>query len=161
VGVFVFLRPDPAAAAEIARFGDVPAADVHLTLRFLGSRSDLPPGAADRLRRELGALAARRRAFLALVARQGMFMGDREDAVYATADSPELAPLRADVVRAADAAGVRGDDSHAFVPHLTLGRVPHGSSWDRPPPFLRVRFDAVWISWSKGETEAFRFAGDR
>lgn len=161
MGVFVFLRPDAASAAEIARFADVPAGDLHLTLRFLGSRADLPAGASDRLRRELGAVAARRRTVLALVARQGRFVGDGEDAVYATADSPEIAPLRADVVRASLSAGVRGDDSHAFVPHITVGRVPSGAAWGRPPPFLRVRFDALWVSWAKGETEAFRFAAGR
>lgn len=161
MGVFIGLRPDPASAAEIARFAEVPAADLHLTLRFLGDRAALPPGSIPKLREQLADLARSERVLFALVGWTGRFLSEHVDVIYAGVEAPALDPLHERVSRAVLAAGVRGDDTFDFTPHITLGRVASGVAWPRPSPFLRVRFDALWLSLGRGERDRFPFSGRR
>jgi RNA 2',3'-cyclic 3'-phosphodiesterase len=122
----------------------VPAANLHLTLAFLGSRSAedgsavaaLLPGVA----RDVGTLETA----------GALWLPPRRPGVLtvALAAGPALAALQADLVAAlADAIGFE-PERRAFRPHVTVGRVPRGTriaAGSLSPPALAFASPALTL----------------
>jgi len=128
--LFVALRPPPAIRAQlIAAMGDVPHArwqddeQLHLTLRFIGE-VDRPQ--AEDIAAALGQV--RGAAPEIAIAGVGRFeKGGRTDTIWAgIAPRGPLTKLHASVDRALGQAGV-APDRRAFLPHITLARLPRGA----------------------------------
>jgi 2'-5' RNA ligase len=125
--LFVALRPPPAIRALlIAAMGGVPHArwqddeQLHLTLRFIGE-VDRPR--AEDIAAALGQVHAEPAAIA--IAGAGRFeKSGRTDAIWAgVAPRQPLAELHARVNRALAQAGV-APDTRAYLPHITLARLP-------------------------------------
>lgn len=113
---------DGAAAPELRR---VPAANLHVTLVFLGSRSAAEAVAAGTL------LRARRLGPLHTAG--ALWLPPRKPGVLAVKlrNEPRLVALHRELTAAlADAIGL-APDRHRFRPHVTVARVPRGTRADR------------------------------
>lgn len=128
--LFVALRPPPAIRALLAAaMGGVPHArwqddeQLHLTLRFVGE-VDRP--LAEDIAAALGQVHAATP--MVSIAGVGRFArAGRTDAIWAgVAPRQPLAELHARVDRALAQAGV-APDPRAYLPHVTLARLPRGA----------------------------------
>lgn len=119
----------PLRAALADSVGWVPAANLHLTLRFVGPR---PAAFVPRLADGLATAAEVGPAFAMRLAGVGTFpAGSRPRIVWAGVDpSPALLRLHRAVDEAAARCGIPGED-RPFHPHVTLGRVRSGARLDR------------------------------
>ncbi len=116
------------AAAAPPELRRVPAANMHLTLVFLGTRSE------DEAARVAEALVARKRRRLGLLHSAGaLWLPPRRPGVLAVAlrDDPELTIFQREFTNALDAAIGVAPDRHAFRPHVTVARVPRRTRFDR------------------------------
>ncbi|MGN6270517.1 MAG: RNA 2',3'-cyclic phosphodiesterase [Sphingomonas sp.] len=129
--LFVALRPPPAIRASLAAaMGGVPHArwqddeQLHLTLRFIGE-VDRPQ--AEDIAAALGQVHAE--APVVAIAGVGRFTrAGRTDAIWAgVAPRQPLADLHARVDRALAQAGL-APDNRAYLPHVTLARLPRGAA---------------------------------
>jgi phage I-like protein/2'-5' RNA ligase len=147
-GACVVLPVPARLAARLALPGGEPAADLHVSLAYIGEAAGIEPETRDTLRARLAALAAGAAPLDALLGGVGRFSGDEADALYLSVDAHELGPLRALVLAACERAGAKLDTTHGFNPHLTLAYLAHddASPYDRAEP-ERVRFGelALWL----------------
>lgn len=116
---------DAAAPPQLRR---VPAANLHLTLVFLGTRSEEE---AARVTEALVVRARRRLGLLHTAA--ALWLPPRRPGVLAVAlrENPELTRLQREFAAALDGAIGLAPDRHAFRPHVTVARVPRRTPFDR------------------------------
>ena len=161
-GACVVLPVPARLAARLALPGGEPAADLHVSLAYLGEADALSAGAREALGNALALVAAGRAPVDALLGGVGRFSGETEDALYLSVDAHELGALRSAVLAACEASGAQLDTTHGFNPHLTLAYLAHddASPYDRAEP-ERVRFGelALWLggertSWPLATPEA-------
>lgn len=140
---------DAAAPAAVRR---VPAANLHVTLAFLGSRDErqavavaaLLPGLA----RPLGALHTA----------GALWLPPRRPGVLsvALADGEELAALHAQLTAALEAAIGFAREQRPFRPHVTVGRVARGTRIDArrelDPPAPDLSFSADGLTLYRSHT---------
>jgi 2'-5' RNA ligase len=122
-----------------------PAANLHLTLRFLG---DTTPAQRVQIEAFLAAIAAAAPPFSLAVGAAGAFPNLRKPNILwldFTGDLPQLLPLQARVEDAARAAGF-APETRAFTPHLTIARAQKsatGSQLQRAGDSLRAALAAA------------------
>lgn len=130
---------DQAAPPEVRR---VPHENLHVTLAFLGSRSDAEAAAA----REL--LPALARPLGELCTGGALWLPPRRPGVLSLAleTTPTLAALHDDLVAALGSAIGFEPERRRFRPHVTVGRVARATRVDTrdalDPPAPRLRFQA-------------------
>lgn len=116
---------DTAAPPQLRR---VPAANLHLTLVFLGTRSE------EQAARVAEALVAQKRRRIGLLHTAGaLWLPPRRPGVLAVAlrEHPELTAFQREFTTALDAAIGLAPDRHGFRPHVTVARVPRRTRFDR------------------------------
>lgn len=116
---------DTAAPPQLRR---VPAANLRLTLVFLGTRS------GEEAARVAEALVARERRRLGLLHTAGaLWLPPRRPGVLAVAlrDDPELSLFQHEFTTALDEAVGVAPDRHDFRPHVTVARVPRRTRFER------------------------------
>ncbi|HYF58899.1 MAG TPA: RNA 2',3'-cyclic phosphodiesterase [Burkholderiaceae bacterium] len=126
--LFLAIEPDDAARAALAALAErvaaatgaraVPAANLHLTLVFLG---EVDPARVDALRDATAGVAARHPAFDLVFDVPGAFAGARVAWLAPSAPPPGLLALQAALARACVGAGVT-IDARRYAPHVTLAR---------------------------------------
>jgi 2'-5' RNA ligase len=141
---------DRAAPEGVRR---VPAANLHLTLAFLGSRSADAAAAVAALlpdlARDLGTLETA----------GALWLPPRRPGVLtvALAATSRLVALQSDLLAALEAAIAFEPERRAFHPHVTVGRVPRGArihtrDLDPPPPTLA--FEPAALTLYRSHTAA-------
>jgi RNA 2',3'-cyclic 3'-phosphodiesterase len=142
---------DAAAPAAVRR---VPAANLHVTLAFLGARSEADAGAVGAL------LAGLARPLEPLHGAGALWLPPRRPGVLAVAlrGGPDLSSLQADLV-AGLAAGIGFEaERRPFRPHVTVGRVRRGTPVDThralDPPAPELAFAPAALTLYRSHTGA-------
>lgn len=145
--VMVALYPPPELAAELALQGGEAPQELHVTLAYLGRRSELA-APLDRLAKALRLV--RSAPLSGTLGGVGRFSAsastDGQDVVYASVDVPGLEDVRQALLAALDLAGAAPAAAHGFVPHLTLAYVDPAA----PSPLQRleprpIRFTDIYL----------------
>lgn len=136
-------------AQAIALPDGVPAAELHLTLAYLGKAAELSPETISKLNNAM-AIMRGRGVLAGRISGLGLFnkiQNDGTQALYASFDSVELAEFREELLDILDTAGVALPAEHGFTPHITLGYVPAGSELPALAlPELPVTFEALTLA---------------
>jgi 2'-5' RNA ligase len=115
-GCMLALYPGPALAAELAIPGGLAAAELHVTVAYLGNAADVDlaglTAAAEKL--------LDRPAAEAVIGGHGRFTGAPQDVIIALLDGPALEDLRRDTLTALSDAGIDVPREHGYTAHLTL-----------------------------------------
>lgn len=136
-GIMVALMLPASVAASLALPGGLPAAELHVTLAYLGDVQDVDDAARflPDLLAAVGEVAEEYGPVEGTVGGVGRFCGDGgDDPFYASLDAPRLDELRTDLVRELRDAGIEPSSTHGFTPHIALSYVPAGD----PPPLPRL-----------------------
>jgi HK97 family phage portal protein len=125
--------------------------ELHLTLAYLGDSADLK-FSQEELRVALKIFAAKHSALrgtIGGIGRMPAMDGMDQVALYALFDSPELPAFRESLVSTLKAAGIFPDETHGFVPHITLGYIPvDATEIPAELPSLPVQFRDVVLAWA-------------
>ena len=155
----------PQEAAGIAVDGGEAAADLHLTLAWLGAMGDLPADAAERARAAVAAFAYGADPIEADLAGIGVFDAsegsDWQEVYYAAVESDELLDFRGELCEALARVGLppRGMGALDYTPHITLRYVPAGTDpGAMPVPRGTLTLDAVTLAVGGART-AFPLRG--
>jgi 2'-5' RNA ligase len=144
--LFIGLRLSAADRRRLARSATDPADDLHVTMTFHGKVSKLPADAHARAVRAVQAVARSHGPVSARVLRSARFEGPEQDVVYAALRAPGVVKLRTALATALSAEGLAPDATHAYTPHVTLGKVPHGAPWPPPePPAVDLAFGSIYV----------------
>ncbi|SCL15071.1 2'-5' RNA ligase family protein [Micromonospora inyonensis] len=134
-------------AAGLAVPGGLPAAELHVTLAYLGKA--LTDAQRDQVAAITGEVAAAHPPLTGQVGGLGQFPpGDDGVPVWSPVDVPGLAELRHDLVARLAAAGLPVSGDRGFTPHMTLTYLADGDTPPAPVPPTTVRFDA--LTWTHG-----------
>jgi 2'-5' RNA ligase len=141
---------DRSAPAAVRR---VPAANLHLTLAFLGSRSSEDAAAVTAL---LPACAQRDVGVLETA--DALWLPPRRPGVLAVAlrESAPLAALHADVAAALAGAIAFAPEARPFRPHVTVGRIRRGTrigARELDPPVPELAFEPVALTLYRSHTD--------
>ena len=136
-------------AQAIALPDGVPAAELHLTLAYLGKAAELSPETIGKLNNAL-AIMRGRGVVQGRISGLGLFnkiQTDGTQALYASFDSPELVEFREELLDILETAGLELPEEHGFTPHITLGYVAAGSELPALAlPELPVTFEALTLA---------------
>lgn len=146
-GVMVAWWPDPEFAKQLAKYGDIPPEEIHLTIAYFGksdpmSDQDLAgfiTGLSEKLI-ECQPLAGNINGW-------GVFnpseSSDNKPVLYAAADVPGLDELRHKIVKCAKDCGVELPTEHGYSPHITLSyALPENTNI----PTIPLNITAVTLS---------------
>lgn len=147
-GVMVAFMLPPEVAEHLAIPGGVRPENLHITMAYLGDREDM---ADSQLRAIAEAVQFAAQSWPwpipVTISGTGRFEDvggeQREDAIYAAVDSPDLMRLRQALE---DMLGPQIASEHAFRPHVTLAYIPHGA--DSPVDVIghhSVVFDSIQL----------------
>jgi len=150
-GIMVAIWPPKQVAADLAVARGEPASKLHITLAFIGKRSELGIGttypALEKVVREVG---ARHGPLTIGLGATGKFPitenSDGKHPFYASVVSPGLLAVRRDLVASLKAAGVSYSTDHGFKPHMTLAYLEPGQVEPKVSPdssFVADRFGAA------------------
>lgn len=148
-GVMVALMLDEPTAAKLAIANGVPAAELHVTLAFLGDAADLGELGIARAAAAVDSMVRWRSPIAGTVSGYGRFQAsedDGKDVFYASPDIAGLEALRGDIVQALAEVGVPISTAHGFTPHISLAYLEPGSA--NPVDSvesLELRFAAVSV----------------
>jgi 2'-5' RNA ligase len=121
-GVMVALRLPLRVAEAVALPGGEAPWDLHLTLVYLGSASEVGTERLNELHDRIAAVCSRTEPFAGTISGYGRFRPDGDtDVIWAHLDAPELPALRHAVLQAASDSAVEQAGDHGFTPHVTLG----------------------------------------
>jgi 2'-5' RNA ligase len=166
--LFVALELSADARAALAAWADaaappivrrIPAENLHVTLAFLGSRSeDEATTVGARLADVIRPLAALRTA-------RPLWLPRRHPGVLTVAlrDDEQLSGLQADLAAELESAIDFEPEPRRFRPHITVGRVPRGTridtrpDLDPPVPDVEVRAPALTLYCSHTGAEGARY----
>lgn len=143
-GAMVALFPSAALAKKLALPGGEPAADLHVTLAFLGKAADIDGdaviAAVKRAVQEYGPMKGE-------ISGVGRFSIPDGDAFYASVDLPDLPSFRQGLLAALDTEKAPADKKHGFSPHMTLAYIDADEEipLDRMEP-VPVTFDSVVVA---------------
>lgn len=115
-GCMIALYPPPEVAATLTVDGGLPAADMHVTVCYLGDAADIDGD----LLREVVAELAERQPFTAQLAGHARFTGGDKDVIVALVDSADLEDLRRDTLDALYERGIQPPRDHGYTAHLTI-----------------------------------------
>lgn len=139
-------------AAGISADQAPPAAEMHLTLAYLGQVSDIPAEKQAMVREQVLRVAQSvADAHLPLTGKvngHGIFENGEERAYWATFDSPALPALRQELVNKLNGAGVPISLLHGFTPHITLAYLSAGQEMpSESPGQVTLAFDRLTVAW--------------
>jgi 2'-5' RNA ligase len=117
-GAMVALYPSPEVAQQLAVADGEPAADLHLTLAFLGEASAVEN--PERLAQVVQGVALSTPPLSGEVSGVGHFTAGEDPVTYASPEVPGLSEFRHRIVEALEGAGYEPSQEHGFTPHLTL-----------------------------------------
>jgi HK97 family phage prohead protease len=157
-GVIAALFLPSALASELAARAAVampdadlmPAADMHITLCYLGDSTALPDELRGRVAEALAAWSASAPPVEGLISGMGRFNAPEGEPtpVYASFDGPTLVAFRTALLEALAAAGAAHVSEHGFDPHITLGYLPaEAATPDLQIEAIPARFDTVTLAW--------------
>ena len=157
-GVAVVL-PAPGVASLYPT--ETPAADLHVTLAFLGPAAGMPADAFEVITRAVIAWADRTAPITGTLGGIGRFpTGPDGDPVYVPFDSETIAAARAALVAALAGAGFAPAQGHGFVPHLTVAYVAPGDPTPAPMAATPMTFDRVSV-WFGGSRRDVMLTGEK
>lgn len=123
-GVMVALYPAADVAGKIAIPKGEPAAELHVTLAFLGKQDTIKTADLDRLRTVVAGWAASTPPIEGEISGAGLFAAqdtpDGKPVTYASVDCPLLPKYREHLVHLLKHAGFKVSQDHGFTPHITL-----------------------------------------
>lgn len=152
-GIMICLRPDDATAARLAITDGTPAADLHVTLAYLGKVGE---DGNDQARYEDVEQVVRQYAQIAAplsgeVAGIGEFTASGTEnggvPLIALVDVPGLNGWREALMRNLARLDVPVAENHGYTPHMTLGYDMPVSDVPESVPGTALAFDAVWLVW--------------
>ncbi|MGW2221539.1 2'-5' RNA ligase family protein [Nonomuraea sp. NPDC001684] len=148
----------PADVAQaVAVEGGLPAAELHVTLAYLGEGLDDAALAEAALVVEKVAAAAG--PLSGIIGGVGIFPeGDDGIPAWVPVDVPGLTELRQKVVSALDEAGIWYAADHGFTPHMTLTYLQPGDPMPAPVEVTPVEFGALTLA-VEDDHEDFPLAG--
>lgn len=130
-GVMIAVKLPTDLASQLAIAGGEVATDLHVTLAYLGRRSELDQQLLEKLPTLVAGLAARWAPLSGTVGGLGRFnasnTSDGLDVLYASVDVPGLGLRRAELVDALAELGLPARTDHDFTPHVTLRYIAPGS----------------------------------
>lgn len=133
------------AAAALAITGGEPIEKLHLTLAYCPY--DGTPEQASRIEVAVGQWAAQSMPCWGVVTGGAVLVGGEEWACVALIDSYSIADLRESLVAHLQAVDIYPSTDHAFLPHITIGYVPTGSTITMPvPESIDIEFDTVGVA---------------
>ena len=149
-GIMVAFFLDSKTARQLALPDGEPAADLHITLAYLGDRSQYDAAQLTRLKQCVAAYAGQTSPLSGEVSGIGRFTAVPQGAptpFYASADIPALPAWRQGLVDALMQAGFAVNQQHGYTPHITLAYLDA----DAPAPLERVpalplSFDVAWLA---------------
>jgi uracil-DNA glycosylase family 4 len=162
-GVAVIFRIPPNTAKAIALENGQPPEDLHCTVAYLGSMSEVGVDGLARAKRVLERCAVHPPLKGALSGIGRFAGGDAGDVVYASVDVPGLGAFRAALVDELVMSGVPVSMEHDYTPHVTLTRLRPDQATPPLGDALRMRdvfFDAVTLAVGAGHTD-FRLGARR
>jgi len=148
-GCMLALYPPPSLAGDLAVPGGLPAAEMHVTVAYLGDAADVDltkfTAAAETLLDRAPVRGA--------VSGHARFTGGASDVIVALIDSAGLEDLRGAARTALAGAGIEIPREHGYTPHLTL----RYQDADDPDPLWRlparpVTFTHLAVVWGKERT---------
>lgn len=134
------------------------AADLHITLAYLGKTSD-PDVAGNyfHCKQVLDEVSRRMPPITGVLNGIGRFHqdeGDGRQALWAAFDAPELPQWRQELVEALGAFSVPVADNHGFTPHVTLAYIPKDVSTPHIElPTGELTFDKLTLCWGDDRQE--------
>jgi|GEM_PF-3013383 len=117
-GAMVALYPAPEVAQQLAVPDGEPAADLHITLAYLGEAAEIED--PERLAAVVQGVALSTTPLSGDISGVGHFTAGEEPVTYASPDVPGLSEFRHRVVEALNGAGYELGSEHGFTPHITL-----------------------------------------
>ncbi|MFG6197769.1 2'-5' RNA ligase family protein [Nonomuraea sp. JJY05] len=144
-------------AQQVAVDGGLPAAELHVTLAYLGEGLDdaaLAEAAliVEKVAAEAGPLSG-------IIGGVGVFPeGDDGIPAWVPVDVPGLTELRQKVVAALDEAGIWYAGDHGFTPHMTLTYLQPGNPMPAPVEVTPVTFGTLTLA-VEDDHEDFPLAG--
>lgn len=158
-GVMLALYPQPAVAQKIAIPDGESAEDLHVTLLYFGSASDLSEASLYSINIAAEQVALNHAPLKAQLGGIGRFYTPDEDnnhAFYASVDCPDLPVLRQDLAIRTQSLYV---NNHGFSPHMTLAYIKEGeknpiNSWSP----IKVSFNFLHLMVA-GIEKTFPFTG--
>lgn len=151
-GVMVAFMLKPSEANILAFPGGEPASDLHITLVFLGDKSELTTEQIDTLKREVQSLAEdEAQPLTGRVTGIGRFNpsehSDGKAPIYASVDVPGLHTLQATLAKRLKAAGLPVHEDFAYTPHVTLTYVDADAATPvAQAPRVRLQLDTMTLA---------------
>ena len=135
-GVMVGLFLSADAASSLVIDGGESPEDMHITLAYLGNRSELPPGFEVPLAEAVARVVRNQPPLRGKISGVGRFNAgegsDGMDVIHATCDVPGLAEMHTALVKELTSIGLAPSSDHGFDPHITLAYVPRGIGYTLP-----------------------------
>lgn len=160
-GVMVALYPSEDVAQQLAVDGDgaLSPDDLHITLAYLGKKSELSDPEA--LRNAVAKWAADTPPITAKAGGIGVFSpsntSEGRPVTYVPVDAPKLTHHREGLVRRLKQAEQPIREDHGFTPHMTLA---YADKRNTEPPALPMQFDHATLTMG-GKQEHFPLAGKK
>jgi 2'-5' RNA ligase len=151
-GVMVAFMLPADAAKELALSipGAEPPEELHLTLCYLGDKTELPYTKRDVIA-ALEAFAEDNGPIEGTVAGFGRFNsdeGNNTEPLYAAFDAPGLPEFRQELVDYLALAGIDHSMTHGYTPHITLAYIPkEAKTPDITVPKLELNFSEIVLAW--------------
>ena len=128
--------------------GAEPASDLHLTLAYLGPRSNFPSDAIDRANAALKNFALSHGPIEICVNGLARF---EQGVLYAPVEGEELGQLHFEICHALRMVGLYWEPTHEFTPHVTLMYLdPEQDVPSLVPPYVELMLDS--ITFNPGNT---------
>jgi len=146
--VMIAWWPEPELAKELAKFGDVPAEEIHLTIAYLGKAETITDESLAKLILMLGEKMQEEEPLSGNVNGAGVFnpseSSDNKKVLFAIADVAGLDNLRHEVMECVKCCGIEVGSEHGYSPHITLS---YGDNPTIPDiPTMPIMLTAVTLS---------------
>lgn len=157
-------------AAQIAIPGGIDPSELHLTLCYLGSGTDLPMDAAERVTDTVRAFSYKRQAFPVCINGAARFKGSGnsqgQDVIYAVVSGDSIHTLREELCFELASAGIVNPwgDFYGYTPHVTLAYVESGADMAAfMLPNVELMLDSLTVTTGKTpeDRQTFPMRGPR
>lgn len=146
--MMVALVPPPEIAEQLALPGGEPAAQLHVTLAYLGKTGHYTRQQLADLPQLIGNWASRHRPVTVRIGGVGTFTKPGQNVLWGSADIPGGTHLHSDLEKFLNGHGYRTPSEHGWSPHMTLAYV--GDHFRFMPKLPEVSWTASDIIVSTG-----------